>query len=284
MSKALLEKRELTASFDRDVESNKINVNPIPSAAFEPAVDIQEGDSDEGSVESERSRASTPPEIEIRVKRDKKPPKIKKVKRVKKKFSGYPTEGLKELQKFVSDQMTNCSVCGIKFASYLFPDHAIASHSTRQPGGFFCNCCSKYISGGTTAFVQHFKEHTSFEGAKQCPNCEKTFYTFKELEKHVDEHAELAIKFTVPHYVCHHCGRQIRFKNNLKWHLINKHSTSGMKCKYRTCGAYYLVEAELKKHEAMHAEKLERDGPPKTVCKICNLRVIKGDKEAYCEQ
>lgn len=191
---------------------------------------------------------------------------------------------LKVLRKFVAKQLTFCSICGDNFPAYLFSDHVMIRHAVKLKDGHRCDHCSQKIVGNSLAFVQHFKEHTKFEAGKKCPQCRKTFYTFKELEVHVEEHTELALKFTVRHYVCHHCGQQLRQRNNIKWHIISKHMENGMRCQFKVCGAYFLNEEELKSHEQRHAEAIARNGPPKYQCTVCNIKVDKTDKAAFCEQ
>lgn len=212
--------------------------------------------------------------------------KSKHKKKKKKPISNDTTRlNIKNLQDYLLGQTTYCSLCCKNFPSYLFPDHVIAQHATQESDGHKCQCCSTYIQGGTNKFVKHFMDHIIFDGAKKCLQCYKEFYTFREMEDHIKEHTNLADKFRIPHYVCHHCGKEIRDKNRLQCHIINKHMTTGMLCKFRTCGMYFLHEDQLKRHETSHGKRIEVTGEvPSMKCNVCNLRVPKKNKEDFCEQ
>lgn len=189
---------------------------------------------------------------------------------------------LKNLQDYFLGESLFCNVCCLHFSSHIFVDHVISQHSTKQDDRYQCKYCSVVISGGSHAFARHFIDHKGFEGAKKCLKCQKEFSTVAEMEQHIKEHTR--VKFKIPYFTCHHCGKELRDKNRLRCHIINKHMTSGMLCKFRVCGAWFLQEVDLRKHEASHALLIERSGPPSITCNVCNIRVPKKNQDEYCEQ
>ena len=91
--------------------------------------------------------------------------------------------------------------------------------------------------------------------------CTKVFKTQVALKSHLDIHAG------VKNYVCSECGFAFRSKQELKGHILRKHSNVKKSIPCELCGKLFRHMSNLKSHFNIHKQQNERQHR----CSECNI-------------
>lgn len=91
--------------------------------------------------------------------------------------------------------------------------------------------------------------------------CTKVFKTQVALKSHLDIHAG------VKNYVCSECGFAFRSKQELKGHILRKHSNVKKSIPCELCGKLFRHMSNLKSHFNIHKQQNERQHR----CSECNV-------------
>ena len=92
-------------------------------------------------------------------------------------------------------------------------------------------------------------------------NCRKVFKTQVALKSHLDIHEG------IKNFVCSECGFAFRSKQEMKGHMLRKHSHVKRSIPCEICGKLFRHMSNLKSHFNIHKQQSERQHR----CKECNI-------------
>lgn len=153
----------------------------------------------------------------------------------------YYRDLTRHLETHDTDPEFVCDICGFKCRGKL---HLI-THKKRQhkelPKRFFCATC-----GTGYHYAYELKRHEISHDPDQikkyfCPVCNKGFSRKFTMTKHYRAHTE--------HYDCSHCGKSLRRKSDLMFHVKTQHADfSQFKELCELCDASFTMKRYLKRH------------------------------------
>ncbi len=185
--------------------------------------------------------------------------------------NGFSLFGAKNLQELSHQNFRNgrklfvCQVCGTeKKGNRAMQQHLIWHGKHPNEDYLSCHICGE--CGKVCADYNAKKFHVRqvhCERSLKCPHekCSRAFKTRVALKSHLDIHAG------VKNYVCSECGLAFRSKQEMKGHVLRKHSNVSKSIPCELCGKLFRHMSNLKSHFNIHKAQSER--PHR--CADCNL-------------
>lgn len=216
---------------------------------------------------------------------------------------------LKEIHNESFDQNT-CPICHIQLKPgyWVLPEHMKRLHDCSVHK---CKICDKTIQnlskyqyhmnyyhtektiftcdecGFTTklkdSFIEHVKSHSATEKNVQCPDCDKKFFSKKNMQKH-RRYAHLTAENM---YMCTECNFACKCKKSLQRHMTTHSDQRPFPC--HLCELRFKDKGALRIHVKLHSQ--ER----KYVCNYCGKafksstnqrtheRIHTGAKNSHCD-
>jgi len=184
-----------------------------------------------------------------------------------------------------------CPFCDCTSASKILIDNHLNEHLNINP--FNCDTCdAKFPSQVKLKTHEKKHERDSCPTEKsECPKCKKFYLDVAAHDKRVHSSS-------IKRLICNVCGKSLRYKNELAFHLRTHDPKEQFPCKF--CAKLYTW-VELKTHELTHPEstpfKCEQcdekfkhemklrvhlaqnhEGPPLFKCKFCEKGFITRDQ------
>ena len=158
-----------------------------------------------------------------------------------------------------------CDICGIERKGSRSMQQHLSWHQ-RHPNEDYLTChicrqCGK-ICAGYNAMKFHVRQvHCDRNLKCTYQGCERAFKTQVALKSHLDIHAG------IKNYVCSECGFAFRSKQELKGHILRKHSQVKKTLPCEICGKLFRHMSNLKSHFNIHKAQSERQHR----CQECNI-------------
>ncbi|XP_037822016.1 zinc finger protein 37-like [Lucilia sericata] len=140
-----------------------------------------------------------------------------------------------------------CDECNEVFYS----ERLLRGHKYKHTG-IFCDICGKTFTQSSN-MLNHKIRHTGVK-AHKCKECDKEFFTNRELKSHMICHTGLPV-------ICEICGKRCRHRGILKAHMRRHTGERPFKCD--VCGKCFFSLHDLNVHAVAHTT----DRPFK--CDIC---------------
>lgn len=148
-----------------------------------------------------------------------------------------------------------CDVCGKKFGrTCSLQLHMKMAHEDLPR--FVCDVCGK--SYKSDRYLQMHKLRHTMERKIKCGDCDKMFYTERDLKSHVRQHSEELSRS----YRCNHCEKGFLNMSVLKEHIQVRH-TGERSFACDMCERSYFRRRELVEHQRSHT------GEKPFSCEIC---------------
>ena len=158
-----------------------------------------------------------------------------------------------------------CFVCGTERSGGRSIQQHLLWHE-RHPQEDFLTChicqeCGKVCADYNAKKFHVRQVHCDRTLACSYEGCGKVFKTQVALKSHLDIHAG------VKNYVCAECGFAFRSKQEIKGHVLRKHSNVKKSIPCELCGKIFRHMSNLKSHLNIHKAQSERQHR----CNECNL-------------
>ena len=158
-----------------------------------------------------------------------------------------------------------CFICGTeKSGGRSIQQHLLWHERHPQEDFLTCHICQECgkVCADYNAKKFHIRQvHCDRTLACSYEGCDKVFKTPVALKSHLDIHAG------VKNYVCAECGFAFRSKQEMKGHVLRKHSNVKKSIPCELCGKIFRHMSNLKSHLNIHKAQSERQHR----CNECNL-------------
>ncbi|XP_058798737.1 zinc finger protein 160-like [Phymastichus coffea] len=160
--------------------------------------------------------------------------------------------------------------CICPFCDKIFSDERKVANHVRNVHRrrFKCDLCRRqYFSA--EALEAHRKTHNT-DSHFECAICHLKYKREETLQSHfVRVHSDMEEK-----YVCDHCGKRYKLKQDLMLHINQVHM-----CTYQICRFCGKVVKNVKAHEWHHQKKLDREHDAKIYpCGLCFKKFLSESK------
>ena len=158
-----------------------------------------------------------------------------------------------------------CTICGTERKGGRSIQQHLLWHE-RHPQEDFLTChicqeCGKVCADYNSKKFHVRQVHCDRTLACTYEGCEKVFKTQVALKSHLDIHAG------IKNYVCAECGFAFRSKQEMKGHVLRKHSNVKKTIPCELCGKTFKHLSNLKSHLNIHKAQSERQHR----CHECSL-------------